>query len=68
MASRRIGQMYHFCALTNGISGATNKNGNSDSVLMVTEEVRLEWVKPPLQARSQQTLERLLDAVRNQHI
>ncbi len=29
---------------------------------MVTEEVRLEWVKPPLQARSQQTLERLLDA------
>ncbi len=29
---------------------------------MTTADVRLEWVKPPLQARSQQTLERLLDA------
>jgi AcrR family transcriptional regulator len=26
------------------------------------DDIRLEWVKPPLQARSQQTLERLLDA------
>lgn len=29
---------------------------------MATTDIRLEWVKPPLQARSQQTLERLLDA------
>ena len=29
---------------------------------MTTDDIRLEWVKPPLQARSQQTLERLLDA------
>lgn len=29
---------------------------------MATIDIRLEWVKPPLQARSQQTLERLLDA------
>ena len=29
---------------------------------MTRTSIRLEWVKPPLQARSQQTLERLLDA------
>ncbi len=29
---------------------------------MTADKIRLEWVKPPLQARSQQTLERLLDA------
>jgi AcrR family transcriptional regulator len=29
---------------------------------MRTDDIRLEWVKPPHQARSQQTLERLLDA------
>jgi AcrR family transcriptional regulator len=28
----------------------------------MAKQVQLEWVKPPLQARSQQTLERLLDA------
>lgn len=29
---------------------------------MGIDDIKLEWVKPPLQARSQQTLERLLDA------
>ena len=40
----------------------TNENLSSNSHLVTTKAPRLEWVKPALQARSQQTLERLLDA------